>query len=387
MLTFGRGRRAVRLCVTCITWVAALVRRRGGRLAAAATGVALAVGLLASLGTFLSASKATMTRRAVDTVAVDWQIETQAGADAATVADRSRQSPGLVASEPVLFATTSGFESARDASTRTTGTGQVVGIDDTYRTTFPAGFRDLAGAGRGVLLYQQTAANLGARPGDTITYSGAASDPDEALTGNAMSWQVLLHHDEHVHPFQAVNGLGGSFVIEEHGAGTYYYEIILTVTDSRGATDRKAVNINIAPNTTTPTTTYLSDLNWTSATNGWGSVEKDRSNGEQGATDGNPLTLNGVKYTKGLGVHAGSDVRYNLNGAYKTFLADVGVDDEVGGNGSVIFQVYADGALLYDSGTLLMISSSTVTTTPNASVIHVSRPTPSQAGLRIQLIA
>ncbi len=195
--------------------------------------------------------------------------------------------------------------------------------------------------------------NTLARPGDTITYSGAASDPDEALTGNAMGWQVLLHHDEHVHPYQSVNGLSSSFVIEDHGAGTYYYEIILTVTDSRGATDRKAVNVNIAPNTTTPTTTYLSDINWTSATNGWGPVEKDRSNSEQGATDGNPLTLNGVKYTKGLGVHAGSDVRYNLNGAYKTFLADVGVDDEVGGNGSVIFQVYADGALLYDSGTLL----------------------------------
>jgi hypothetical protein len=43
-------------------------------------------------------------------------------------------------------------------------------------------------------------------------------------------------------------------------------------------------------------------------------------------------------------------VRYRLAGKYRTFLADVGVDDEVGDGGSVIFQVWADGSKLYDSG-------------------------------------
>src|SRR5207237_118983 len=46
---------------------------------------------------------------------------------------------------------------------------------------------------------------------------------------------------------------------------------------------------------------YLSDLTWTSMTNGWGPVERDHSNGETGATDGGPLVLNGVTYAKGLG--------------------------------------------------------------------------------------
>ncbi|MBS1811906.1 MAG: PQQ-dependent sugar dehydrogenase [Acidobacteria bacterium] len=191
-----------------------------------------------------------------------------------------------------------------------------------------------------------------ARPGDTITYRGTASDPDETLSANAMSWQLLLHHDDHVHPYQAVTGASGSFVVEDHGAGTFYYEILLTVTDSRGATNTKSVNVNVASSNTS-TMTYLSDLNWASATNGWGPVEKDRSNGEQGATDGRTIALNGVTYQKGLGVHANSDVRFALNGAYKTFAADVGVDDEVGSYGSVVFQVYADGTLLYDSGTML----------------------------------
>ena len=61
------------------SWLIGLGRRRTGRLVITAIGVALAVGLLASLGAFLSASKATMTNRAIDAVAVDWQIEATAG--------------------------------------------------------------------------------------------------------------------------------------------------------------------------------------------------------------------------------------------------------------------------------------------------------------------
>jgi glucose/arabinose dehydrogenase len=99
------------------------------------------------------------------------------------------------------------------------------------------------------------------------------------------------------------------------------------------------------------TTTFLSDLTWTSATNGWGPVEKDKSNGEQGANDGHPITLNTAVYGKGLGTHAASDVRYAISGC-NSFQSDIGVDDEVGPNGSVVFQVYLDGTKAYDSGTM-----------------------------------
>ena len=104
-------------------------------------------------------------------------------------------------------------------------------------------------------------------------------------------------------------------------------------------------------------TTYLSDWNWTYMANAWGSAEKDKSNGEQATGDGRTITLNGVTYTKGLGVHAASEIRYNLAGACQAFAADIGVDDESGANGSVIFQVWADGVSLYDSG--LMAATST----------------------------
>jgi NPCBM/NEW2 domain/Right handed beta helix region len=112
----------------------------------------------------------------------------------------------------------------------------------------------------------------------------------------------------------------------------------------------------IPPPTSPPTPasaeTYLSDLTWTSMTNGWGSVEKDKSNGEQSTGDGNTITLNGTTYAKGLGVHAGSTITYSLGGKCTAFNAAIGMDDEVGANGSVVFQVWADGTKLYDSGTM-----------------------------------
>ncbi|HKY35899.1 MAG TPA: NPCBM/NEW2 domain-containing protein [Polyangiaceae bacterium] len=97
---------------------------------------------------------------------------------------------------------------------------------------------------------------------------------------------------------------------------------------------------------------YLSDLAWKSATNGFGGVERDKSNGQSASGDGTTLTLNGTAYSKGLGVHGASDVRYDLAQKYERFLASIGVDDEVGSSGSVVFQVFADSAKIYDSGTM-----------------------------------
>jgi hypothetical protein len=98
--------------------------------------------------------------------------------------------------------------------------------------------------------------------------------------------------------------------------------------------------------------TYLSDLKWTSARNGWGSVEIDGSNGDRPAGDGNTLTLDGQRYQKGIGVAVNSDITYNLNGQYSTFFSDIGIDDEVRYKGSMTFQVWADNTLVYQSGVM-----------------------------------
>ncbi|WP_051935384.1 NPCBM/NEW2 domain-containing protein [Deinococcus sp. YIM 77859] len=91
------------------------------------------------------------------------------------------------------------------------------------------------------------------------------------------------------------------------------------------------------------------------ATNGWGPVEIDRSNGEHRAGDGRTLTLNGKTYRRGFGVHASSELRFGLKGTGAVctrFTVEVGVDDEVGRRGSVVFQVYLDGEKAYDSGVM-----------------------------------
>jgi alpha-galactosidase len=99
------------------------------------------------------------------------------------------------------------------------------------------------------------------------------------------------------------------------------------------------------------TSTYLSDLVPVVSYSAWGPVERDQSTGDQAAGDGRTLTLNGTTYAKGLGVHAYSDVRFTVTGCTR-FRAAVGVDDEVGSNGSVIFRVYTDWAPRFDSGVM-----------------------------------
>ena len=160
-----------------LIWLRGLLRDRWGRLVGTAAGVAVAVGLLASLGAFLSASKADMTRRAVADVAVDWQVEAQPGADSATVLRAVAGRPDVTDAMPVGFADTTGLSASAAGTTQTTGAGVVVGLPDRYRTVFPGELRTLAGADQGVLLAQQTAANLHAAPGSVVTIGRAGLDP------------------------------------------------------------------------------------------------------------------------------------------------------------------------------------------------------------------
>ena len=64
------------------------------------------------------------------------------------------------------------------------------------------------------------------------------------------------------------------------------------------------------------------------------------------------ITLNGKEYDKGIGVAINSSVTYNLDGKYARFFSDIGVDDSTGGEGSVTFQVWADGKKIFDSGVI-----------------------------------
>ncbi len=88
---------------------------------------------------------------------------------------------------------------------------------------------------------------------------------------------------------------------------------------------------------------YASDLDWVSMENGWGPAERDMSNGETGAGDGKPLTVDGTVFAKGLGTASPGRIRYYLGGKCTSFTAQVGQDDSQGTRGSVQFSVAADG--------------------------------------------
>ena len=287
--------------------------------------------------------------------------------------------------------------------------------------------------------------------GDVINFTGSANDPEDGpLTGARLSWEIKLQHCSggcHTHHgFSNATGAGGSFTVPDHG-DEFYFDIILTATDSAGGTATKTVTINpqtvsvtlatspsglqviwggdtgvsplvktavvgsthtigvpspqgsatfqswsdggaiqhdVVTGTTnqtftatftggggggTPTSRWLSDMTWVSASNGYGPVEKDRSNGENAAGDGRTITLNGVTHAKGLGTHAASDVLYNLGGACTSFTADVGVDDEVGGTrGSLVFQVWANGTKVWESAVMTNASTTVTATVPMTGV-------------------
>ncbi|HEX7315634.1 MAG TPA: NPCBM/NEW2 domain-containing protein [Pyrinomonadaceae bacterium] len=118
----------------------------------------------------------------------------------------------------------------------------------------------------------------------------------------------------------------------------------------------------------TPPFDYVSDLEWVGTPiNAYQEVHRDASVGD-GQGHVNPITLNGVVYPKGLGVHANSEVIYNLSERYSSFIADVGVDDEVTADGSVVFLVIADGTVIYNSGPMF---SDSATQTINVNVVGV----------------
>jgi glucose/arabinose dehydrogenase len=92
------------------------------------------------------------------------------------------------------------------------------------------------------------AAGTTVRPGQTIRFSGRASDPDEGnLPPANLTWTVILHHNDHTHPFLGplVGVSSGQFTVptNDHTDGNVFYRIRLKATDSRGLAIFKSLDI------------------------------------------------------------------------------------------------------------------------------------------------
>jgi hypothetical protein len=64
---------------------------------------------------------------------------------------------------------------------------------------------------------------------------------------------------------------------------------------------------------------------------------------------GGPIAIGSQEYAWGIGIHADSSITYDLRRNFTAFQASIGVDKQMGGDGSVIFSVIGDGRELFRS--------------------------------------
>lgn len=94
-------------------------------------------------------------------------------------------------------------------------------------------------------------------------------------------------------------------------------------------------------------TVWLASLEISNVTTGWGHAQADKS------ITGRPLSIAGKRFDHGLGTHADSSARLELDGAVEHFSAMVGVDDDAGSSqASISFKVVGDGKTLWKTGVM-----------------------------------
>ncbi len=162
---------------TWLIWLKGLLISLNGRLLGAILGVSLTVALIASLGSFIVSSDAGMTQKAVKDVPVDWQILLTDPSKADQVVRAVKKETGYKALSTVGFADVSGFQATTGSTTQVTASGKVLGVDDNYHRLFHGQIQSLVGKQQGVLIAQQTAANLHVSVGDTVSIKRVGLTP------------------------------------------------------------------------------------------------------------------------------------------------------------------------------------------------------------------
>ncbi len=160
-----------------LDWFYGLLNNRRASMIPAAIGVALAVCLLALLGVFIRQSAANMTERAVLGISPDWQVQMVGTTDTSAAEAAAQNIIGFKSLAVVDYADVISLSSTKDGTTQTTGAAKALGLSVNFTNDFPGQLRLLSGSLSGVLLSQQTAANLHAVPGDTVTLARLGQPP------------------------------------------------------------------------------------------------------------------------------------------------------------------------------------------------------------------
>ncbi|MDE2046770.1 MAG: ABC transporter permease, partial [Betaproteobacteria bacterium] len=165
-------------------WLRSLLRGRWGRQLGSASGLAVTVALLATLGAFIASSAPTMARRALATLNLDWQLLLAPGANPQPVEAALRESAPIEALQLVGYADVAGLSAQSGGTTQTTGPGKALGLPVGYAHDFAQQIQLLQGSADGVLIASQTASNLHVAVGDTVTVQRMGLTPvDLKITG------------------------------------------------------------------------------------------------------------------------------------------------------------------------------------------------------------
>ncbi len=155
-----------------IRHAARLAVRQPGRSVSTGIGVAIAAALIAGISLFGVASGATVTRRALSGLTVDAQVVLAPGADPAAAESVARADPAVRSAAPFALAHFDNARLDRSAAATQTSAGVIVGIDPAYPASTGL-FRIAQGAARPgqVAISRDLATNLGATPGDRLTFA------------------------------------------------------------------------------------------------------------------------------------------------------------------------------------------------------------------------
>jgi alpha-galactosidase len=107
---------------------------------------------------------------------------------------------------------------------------------------------------------------------------------------------------------------------------------------TKWSSDLKDLNLNEVQ--------WLESLDLSAMDQGWGSPRAGKS------IEGKPITIAGKVYEHGVGSHAVGEFIVDLKGSATRFIAEVGVDDDTKGKGSVAFVVVVDGKEAARTGVL-----------------------------------
>ncbi|WP_345169100.1 NPCBM/NEW2 domain-containing protein, partial [Algibacter aquimarinus] len=175
----------------------------------------------------------------------------------------------------------------------------------------------------------------------TVDLNWTASTSDTNITNyNIYNDNLLIATVDNILSYQVTNLTASTL-----------YNFTVTGIDANGIESASSNVVTITTNAEVCEfldETNLSDLDWFSAEQAWGTTRKNTN------LNGNTLTINGQTFIHGIGTHANSEIIYNIDGEFRTFKSYIGIDDNVGPNtsASVQFEIFGDDISLFRSQTL-----------------------------------